>query len=142
MSAMAGPATAAVTPAQIQAYKVNDFSIAVNYINAAQQAWQAYQNKTLDIGTAVNRANGDLNNALTWLHLSYNWMLYQYSQGDETLSQAQGDQKVLNAAAQLAQQDINFLWSSPGYIGSLVNIDGHYVGDLPNYFNGSNMSQS
>ena len=132
-----------LTAAQVQTIKVSDFRTAVSDIAAAQQVWQAYQTyKTIDIGTAVNRAVGDLNAAKNMLQLSNQALLYQYNSGYESLSVAVKDQAVLNTANQLAQNDINYLFSSPGYLGALDHIDGQYVGDLPNYFAGSNMMQS
>jgi hypothetical protein len=129
-----------LTAAQVQTIKVSDFRTAVSDIAAAQQVYQTYKN--IDIGTAVNRAVGDLNAAKNMLQLSNQALLYQYNSGYESLSVAVKDQAVLNTAWQLAQNDINYLFSSPGYLGSLDHIDGQYVGDLPNYFAGSNMMQS
>jgi hypothetical protein len=129
--------TSSPTAAQIQSYKVADYQIGVNYIIAGAQAYQAY--KTIDIAKAVSVALQDFNNAKTWLSLSYSWVKVQYLNGYESLATARQDTAVLSEAFNLANQDINYMYTSPGALGDLLNIDGHYIGDMPNYFAGSNM---
>jgi hypothetical protein len=122
--------------AQLQYLKVANFQNAVSEVQAAAQAVQA--------GYIFGTAQADLQAAQTDLQQSYNDLILQYQYGFESLATARQDYAVLCAAWNQVSQDIqtvNSYFTTGGALGNLLNWNGVYLGNLPNYFTGSNMMQ-
>jgi hypothetical protein len=119
---------------QFQYYKVMDFQNAVSEVQAAAQA--------INSGAIFGTAQQDLNAAKNDVQMSYNWLVLQYDYGFESLATAQKDYAVLCAVWNKVNQDIqavNSFFTTGGAVGDLLNWNGVYLGNLPNYYTGSNM---